>query len=137
MSKRTEHVAKGKTANIVSKDRLAISVGELDGVEVGDTVVVLNSVEIKDPDSYAVLGVYHETRLRLRVDSVAEKFSIASVVDQNPTTGGFSALSAALDSTRVRRMKVIVRSESAESESAVWVEPGEPVVVTRSIEVED
>jgi hypothetical protein len=137
MSRRIEQVASGKTANIINKDRLAISVGEQDGVEVGDTVVVRHSVEITDPDSYAVLGVHHETRLRLRVVDVSEKFAIATVTDPTPAVGGISALSAALDSTRVRRTKIIARSESAESESAVWVEPGEPVIITRSVEVGD
>lgn len=122
-------VAEGKTATIVSPTQLAINVGSIQGVMVGDALIVRRTVKVTDPDSRDQLGVVHLTRLRLAVTMVSDAFAVGTVTDEIPTS-----IFGALDLTRTSRLKTIVGYESQASDNAVYIQPGEPVVVTRRMD---
>jgi len=124
-------IADGKAATIVSPTQLAINLGKDTGVEVGDIVYVRRSVNIQDPDGSGSLGILHQTRLRLKITTVADGFSVATVTEPAPRVGTM------LEITRVNRTKTIAEYDSQSNESAVWVVPGEPVAVLRMVETED
>jgi hypothetical protein len=137
MSKKQIEVATGKSATIVSPSQLAINVGAADGVRVGDSAKVRRIVIVRDPDTKEELGEVHLTRVNLRITEAAGPFSVGTVTDFVSSASGSNALAAALESTRVRRRKTIVSSQHEASDAAVYVTPGESVVVTRDLEVDD
>jgi len=122
-------VAKAKTATIVSPTQLAINAGGDQGIQLGDAVIVRKTVTVTDPDSRAQLGVVHLTRLRLAVTTVADSFAVGTVTDEIP-----SNIFSALDLSRSSRLKTIVGYESEATDASVFVQPGEPVIVTRRVD---
>ncbi|WP_396599885.1 hypothetical protein [Frigoribacterium sp. R86507] len=137
MNKDEVEVAVGKSATIVSPSQLAINVGAANGVRVGDAAKVRRIVKVTDPDTGEELGEVHLTRVSLRISIAADSFSVGTVTDFVPSASGVSSIAAALESTRVRRRKTLVGSEFEASDVSVYVTPGESVVVTRALEVED
>lgn len=134
MSREEFEVATGKSATIVSPSQLAINVGASDGVRVGDSAKVRRIVIVRDPDTKEELGEVHLTRVNLRITEAADSFSVGTVIDFVSSAPGSNALAAALESTRVRRRKTIVSSSHEASDAAVYVTPGESVVVTRALD---
>lgn len=132
MKSKSIEVATGKAATRVSDDQLAINVGSDMGVQLGDSVVVRRTVVINDPDTDLQLGIVHLSRLRLKVTLVSASFSVATVTELVPSS---TTVANVLQSTRVRRSKTIATRESAADETSVYVEPGEPIVVSRTVEV--
>lgn len=58
---------------------------------------------------------------------VAGPFSLCDVADERQNDG----LSGIFEVTRINRYKTITANESAANANVVYIQPGEPVVVTR------
>lgn len=68
-----------KVAEVLDSSRLAVTVGDINGVEEGNRVTVWRIVEINDPDTGDILGSVRLDKLSLVVSEVFPKFCVASV----------------------------------------------------------
>lgn len=73
-----------KIARVLSNAEIALSAGADLGIEDGDTVRVMQTIQIHDPDTNEVLGSVEKTRLILDVVDVQERFSVAKVRSVSP-----------------------------------------------------
>lgn len=69
-----------KVARVLDEYRLAINAGSERGVKMQDDVILWRLVEVKDPDSGEILGTVYLDALKLRVEDVHPKMSVARVV---------------------------------------------------------
>lgn len=110
---------KAKVARVLSDRSIAINVGEEAGVELGDTVLVWRSVEVRDPDTNGILGTVRLENLRLEVSEVHEYFSLARV-----RAAGINPLQSMF-----KPSKVIVSSDRALDLEQVRLNAGDEVTV--------
>lgn len=76
---------KAKVAKVLDEERVAINLGQSSGVVVGDSVVLFEMVDIPDPDdSTELLGTVKLDRVRLRIETVDQYFSVARVPYVSP-----------------------------------------------------
>ena len=71
----------GKIAAIITSTKLALNVGEKEGVRVGDIVVVFDAMTVDDPDGGPALGTVLNAKVRLAVTEVQPRLSVAVVTD--------------------------------------------------------
>lgn len=79
-----------KVARVLSNSELALSGGSDLGIEQGDVVLVRKTVQIKDPDNGEVLGTVDQTRMRLSVSEVQDRFCLARVNVPSALTASLS-----------------------------------------------
>ena len=77
----------GKVADILGDYKLAITIGKNSGVKLGMEFVVLGKKLITDPDSNRTLGTYKYDKVRVRVTSVEDDFSVASTIPASISIG--------------------------------------------------
>lgn len=70
-----------KVASVISPTQIAINVGSNKGISIKHSATIFRDVEIKDPDGGAFLGSVKVPILRLRVNTVQDKFCLATVTD--------------------------------------------------------
>ena len=104
---------RGKVAQVLDDMELVFNIGMSDGVTVGMTFDILNTKQIKDPDTSKVLGNITRPRISFQVFEVQEKFSVAFATEKQiiPEQSGVLTTSL-LSSGRalVRVGEVVVQS---------------------------
>ncbi len=122
-------VATGKVAAIISEYQLALNLGTKNGVAVGDDVTISRTIKVNDPDSGDYLGMIGLPKLRLKVMSVGEKLSLATVTDRVPARVQQSFMPTAINTQPFKR----ITSDPFETEDSttVYVEVGEAAEVLR------
>ena len=80
-------ITQGKVAKLLNDSQIALNCGSNDGVEMNDTVRVMNRVEINDPDTKESLGSILVQILVMRVNFVMERASTAVVVQRVDSAG--------------------------------------------------
>src|SRR4051794_287937 len=96
----------GKVARFVDERRVAVNLGQRDGVVPGTKFAILaeTPVEIVDPDSQEVLGVADQEKVRVQAIEVQERFSICSRYEKwGVLVDPFNALS---DLRRLARVRI-------------------------------
>ncbi|WP_222195929.1 FlgT C-terminal domain-containing protein [Modestobacter italicus] len=68
-----------RVAAVLDEFRIAIAAGEDEGVEVGDRVDLWRVVDIRDPETKEHLGRTRLEKLRLEIEDVQDRFSVARV----------------------------------------------------------
>jgi hypothetical protein len=68
-----------KVAKVLSDRRIAINIGSRNGVNVGDSVVFYEDVDVADPDTSEPLGSVRLRRLTMDVELVQDRLSVAVV----------------------------------------------------------
>lgn len=67
----------GRIIKIVDEYTVIVNIGKENGISFGDYLKVKSEgIEIKDPETGDILGKYGETKARLKVKDVYDKFSI-------------------------------------------------------------
>ena len=71
---------RGKVARVLNKYEIAITVGTVDGVNVGMYFDVMDAYEqdIEDPDTGEILGSIERSKIRVKIIYAQEKLSIAA-----------------------------------------------------------
>jgi len=71
---------RGKVARVLNRYEIAITVGTVDGVNVGMYFDVMDAYEqdIEDPDTGEVLGSIERSKIRVKVIYTQEKLSVAA-----------------------------------------------------------
>lgn len=137
---------RGKVARILNSRELAINVGSQDGVTVGMKFDVLEpkGEEIKDPDTSEVLGSLSRPKVRVRVNSVQERLSVAETFRAREiNVGGVGgSLASGIEgmariSDLLRPPKYVKQVETLKTTEKTWedldekeayVKTGDPVV---------
>jgi hypothetical protein len=131
---------RGKIAKVLSNREVVLNVGKGDNVEVGMLfdILVPKLIEIKDPDTGEILGNADNTKTkgRVRVISVAEKFSIATTFrKQRVNVGGRIEVPKLRDEPepprwvlRVERLNTREGSYDRLTEDERLVSTGDPVL---------
>ncbi len=104
---------RGKVAQVLDDIELVFNIGTSDGVTVGMTFDILDTIQIKDPDTSKVLGKITRPRISFEVFEVQEKLSVAFATEKQiiPEKSGVLTTSL-LSSGRalVRVGEVVVQS---------------------------
>jgi hypothetical protein len=117
-----------KVAEVLTRSEVALNVGSDRGVEKGNTVVLYEVRQIKDPDTKEVLGSVRIRKLSLRITSAEKKMSTA-VVTSSQETNAENMVSAAL----VRARHVITTDPTeARAGRIIYVRPGDKATVSIS-----
>ena len=87
-------VIRGKVAKILNSRELVMNVGNTDGVKVGMVFRVLDIEEddIVDPDSGVNLGSLERTKVKVKIDLVKKRMSIAKTYQKKTVNIGGSAV---------------------------------------------
>lgn len=121
MSDKRTLIAKGKIASITASSQVAINAGIDKGVKEGDIVVLHKSVDVKDPETGEFLGSILYPRLNLKVNLVAQKFSIAITTDRFTDVW-----------SKGNNIKTVTLDPKEESDGVVLVAVGEEVSIYRN-----
>jgi hypothetical protein len=108
-----------KVARVLSPTSIAINVGEDQGVDQGDSVIVWRWVDVKDPDTGDILGSVRLQNLRLDVYDVQPRFCLARV-----ETLGFGSIAGLF-----KPSKVIASSNQVLDQEQVRLAVGDAVTV--------
>jgi hypothetical protein len=123
-----------KVARLIEPDQVALNVGALRGVAVGDKAVVYRQYDVSDPDTSESLGSVYYTRLNLRINFVADRFCIGATTDHVPTQGIAFMLSNVTGPPE--RMRV-TDDPANESRATVLVKTGDTAYVEHTESVKD
>lgn len=134
------HPIRGKVARILNTRELALNIGTRDGVQVGMLFDVLDAKgeDICDPDTGEVLGSLRRPKVRVRVDMVDQRLSVASTFRwKNVNTGGqgvtdFANIYKLFEPPRWERryetLKTTEKTWEDLDEEQSYVRTGDPVV---------
>jgi hypothetical protein len=119
----------GKVAAILDKHTVVINRGEEQGVKQGDTFYIYAKLgPFKDPESGAELGSTEKTLARVEVDTVEDKFCIASTPRRELSQVTLRALSVLSQGASTRPpLPVAEKEEVPGSSSHLTVKVGSPV----------
>lgn len=109
-----------KVARVLSNAEIALSGGADWGIEVGDRVRVMQTIQIHDPDTREVLGEVERTRLTLDVVNVEERFSVAKVRSVSPL----------LTSAMFSKQSKFITGRDIKDDEYIPLSSGDSVVVT-------
>lgn len=109
-----------KVARVLSNAEIALSGGADWGIEVGDRVRVMQTIQIHDPDTREVLGEVERTRLTLDVVNVEERFSVAKVRSVSPL----------LASAMFSKQSKFITGRDIKDDEYIPLSSGDSVVVT-------
>lgn len=116
-------ITSGKVATIIGTDQIAINKGQRDGVQAGDSIVVLDQVTIADPDTQENLGAVLVTRARFSVGLIGERYTTGRIQDRITSVG----LSAGV----LTPTKKITPNPGSVNDSTVLISIGDLVQVRR------
>ena len=134
---------RGKVAKILSSQEVALTIGEMQGVETGMIFEIMYpGYEISDPDTGAVIETVELPKARVKVTRVYAKVSIAATYRSKRVNVGGMGLGTGIDmlfrppkwETRYETLKTKGSFESAVEEIAEadsYVATGDPVVQVR------
>ena len=74
---------RGKVAKILSSKELVINLGAVHGVYKGMCFNIVETTEIKDPDSSSILGKVERPKILIQTIDVQEKLSVASTLGKS------------------------------------------------------
>jgi hypothetical protein len=102
----------GKVANVLNDRELVINLGKSQGVEEGMVFEVSGqSLEVRDPDTNAVLGEVEPSKVKVKVIQLHDKFAVARTFEtytvelDEPLPGyPFSAMRPTRRVTRVKKL---------------------------------
>ncbi|MFC0681471.1 FlgT C-terminal domain-containing protein [Lysobacter korlensis] len=119
-------VATAKVAGVVDETQLSLNQGTDSGIEVGDEVTLFRTVDITDPETDEPLGQVRLARLKLKVNTVAARYSICRVTDREPMPSSASIL-------RTPKLKQVTDKSFEEGKNVILVHRGEEAVVRRPV----
>ena len=73
---------RGKVAEILNSKELVMNIGTANGVNVGMYFDIVETTEVKDPDTSKVLGKVERPKVTLRVIEVQENLTVASTLNK-------------------------------------------------------
>lgn len=104
---------RGKVAKVLNEEELALNIGAANGVTVGMTFNIMETIQIRDPDTSKLLGKVERRKISLEIIQVQEQLSVASSLDKSIILGDVGLLTSSLLSSNrasVRIGEVAVQS---------------------------
>lgn len=132
------NLIRGKVARVLNSREIAINVGAEEGVDVGMHFDVLNPKyeNIKDPDTFELLGSIECPKVRVQITRVQERLSIASTYRKKKINVGGTSLMGSFSEflmppdwrTKYETLKTDDQSWEDIEEEESYVKVGDPVV---------
>jgi len=126
-------VIEGRVAQILSDHELIINRGRKDGVMQGMhfSILIGESLEIKDPETGESLGALDRTKAKARVTEVHERFAVCERLDTIPV-GGLRIAPAGFFAPKRRTTGLVIGADTTRSllAKATEVEIGDRVKQT-------
>jgi len=131
----------GKVASILNERELTINIGAADGVAVGMKFKVLSGtpLEVRDPETNALLGKVDREKVRVKASEVYDKFSICKTFVVHTTSGAFTpSFMDAINSSLLGQRREYIETLKADghslppplTEEESFVKKGDQVVAT-------
>ena len=140
MTENTEPI-RGKVARILNSRELALNIGTKDGVKLGMKFDVMDTKgeNIEDPETGEVLGSLERPKVRVEINRIEERLSVARTFKSRKVNIGGGSGSIALDSVTQYLLPPnwVTEYETLKTEEKTWedideedsyVKSGDPVV---------
>jgi hypothetical protein len=87
---------RGKVARVLSDRELVVNIGTADGVTYGMQFDIIETVQVKDPDTSTLLGTVERSIVSLTVFGVQEHLSVLYSHDKSMVSGDKGSFSRSL-----------------------------------------
>ena len=120
-------------AGVTAASEISLNKGSNDGLAVADTVEYSRKVKIFDPVTREELGQVKYQICNFKINFVAEKFSIAQVVDWYSDNNNFFTLVQPF--TQSTKLKTVTTQEEKVKNGVVLIKVGDPVTVEKPVPI--
>lgn len=132
-------VIRGKVAKVLNTREVALNVGSKEGVEVGMLFNILDAKgeNICDPDTGETLGSILRPKIKVKISSVQERFSVARTYRKVEVNIGGRGPNIAPLAFSFMPPKIITKDETFKTDETTWedleesesfVKTGDPVI---------